>query len=79
MHNLKQRTFTGGGGSIIVKLVSSLPRLERTKKENMLLFVCGEADESKFVKLETSHTVITPRTVSFLCLKNNCSLASLCQ
>ena len=38
-------------------LVSSLTRLDLTKKENMLK--C-EAVESKLVKLETSHTVTLP-------------------
>ena len=33
----------------------------------MLLFVCNEAVESKLVKLETSHTVILPPTLSDLC------------
>ena len=40
--------------------VSSLSRLDLTKEENMLFFVCSEAAESKLVKLETSHTVILP-------------------
>ena len=35
------------------QLVSSLTRLDLTNEENMLLFECDEADESKLVKLET--------------------------
>ena len=31
-----------------------------TNEENMLLFVCSEADESNLVKLETRHTVSDP-------------------
>ena len=38
-----------------------------TNEENMLLFVCSEADESNLVKLETRHTVILPFMVSVLC------------
>ena len=38
--------------------VSSLTRLELTHKENLLLFVCGEAAESK---LETSHAILLPQ------------------
>ena len=60
-----QRTLTIGG-SKTVQLVSSLTGLDLTKKENMLLFVCSDAVESKLVKLETSHTVILPTTVSVL-------------
>ena len=44
-----------------------MARLDLTSKENMLLFECGEADESKLVKLETRRTVILPPTVSGLC------------
>ena len=32
-----------------------------------ILFVCSEAVECKFLKLETSRTVILPPTVSVLC------------
>ena len=39
---------------IIIWLVFSLTRLELTKHENMLLFVCTETTESKPLKLETS-------------------------
>ena len=52
-----QRTLTVGG-SITVLQVSSLTRLDFTKKENLLFFVCSET--------ETSSTVILPPTVSFL-------------
>ena len=45
-------------------MVSSLTRLDLTKKENMLLLECSEAVESKLVKLETNHTVILPPTVN---------------
>ena len=34
----------------------------------MLLFVYGEAVESKLVKLETSLTVILPNAVSIFCI-----------
>ena len=62
-----QRTFIVGG-SITAWLVFSLARLELTKKENMLFFVCSESAESILVKLETSCTVILlPPTVSVLC------------
>ena len=54
------------GVSVTVQLVSSLTRLELTKKENMLLFVCSEAVESILVKLETSRTVILPPMVRVL-------------
>ena len=40
-----------------------------TKEENILFFVCSEAAESKLVKLETSHTVILPLTVSVLWIR----------
>ena len=44
-----------------------LTRQEFTKKENVLLFVCSEAVESKLVKLETSHsTMMLPPKVSVL-------------
>ena len=46
--------------TINVWLVSSLKRQDMIKKENMFLFVCSEAVESKLVKLETSFTVILP-------------------
>ena len=36
--------------------VSSLTRLDLTNKENMLIFGCSEAAESKLAKLETSDT-----------------------
>ena len=48
-----QRTLTIGG-RITVQLVSSLTRLDLTKKENMLLFVLSEAVQSELDKLETS-------------------------
>ena len=38
------------------------------QKENMLLFVCSEAVESKPVKLETSHTVMLPPPMTVLCI-----------
>ena len=44
------------GGRIIVRSVSSLTRLDLTKKENRMLFVCSEAVESKLVNLVTSDT-----------------------
>ena len=47
-----QRTLTVGG-SITVRLVSSLTRMSFTKKENMWLLLSGEAVESKLVKLVT--------------------------
>ena len=37
------------------------------QKENVSLFVCSEAVESKLADLETSHTVILSPTVSVLC------------
>ena len=37
------------GGRFTVRLVSGLTRLDWTKKENMLLFVCSEAVKSKVV------------------------------
>ena len=52
------------GGSITVQLVSSL-----TRPNNMQLFVCSEAVESKLVKLETNRTVILPQMVSVLSLQ----------
>ena len=39
-----------------------------TKQENMLVYVCYKAAKSEPVKLETSHTLILPPTVSDLCL-----------
>ena len=39
------------GGRITVQLVSSLTRLDLTKEENMLFFVCSETAKSKLVKL----------------------------
>ena len=65
-HQVGQKRLTIGG-RITVWLVSSLTRLDLTKNENMLLFVCCEAIESKLVKLETSHTVILFPKLSFLC------------
>ena len=62
---LYQRTLAVGG-RITVWLVSSLSRLDLTKKEKMLLLVFSEANESKLVRLETSCTVILPPTVSVL-------------
>ena len=53
-------------GRIFVWLVSSFTRLEVTNEGKTLLFVCGEAVESKLVKLETSCTVIVPPMVSVL-------------
>ena len=44
-------------------LVSSLKRLDLTKKENMWLIVCSEAVE---FKLKTSRTVILPAMESVL-------------
>ena len=52
---------------ITVHLVSILTISDMTNEENMLLFVCSEADESNLVKLETRHTVILPFMVSVLC------------
>ena len=66
--NSKGREDSPLGGRITVQLVSSLLRLDLTKEENMLFFVCSEAVESKLVKLETSRTVIFPPTVSVLML-----------
>ena len=60
-----------GGGRITVQLVSSLTRLDLNKNENMLLlYLCSEAVESKFVKQETSRHRYsdTSPTVSVLCL-----------
>ena len=63
LHSLKvnermiKRTLNVGG-SITVQLVSRFKRLDLTKQENMLFFVCNEAAESKLVKLETSCSVI---------------------
>ena len=48
----------------MLRLVSSLARLDLTKIEKTRLLVWGEAVESKLVKLETSCTVILPPTVS---------------
>ena len=48
----------------MLRLVSSLTRLDLTKIEKTRLLVWGEAVESKLVKLETSCTVILPPTVS---------------
>ena len=47
-------------GRITGQLVSSLTRLDLTKKGKVLFSTCSEAVESKLVKLETSHTVILP-------------------
>ena len=47
---LVQRTLTVGA-RITVQLVSSLTRLDLTKEENMLFFVCSETAKSKLVKL----------------------------
>ena len=55
-------------GRITGQLVSSLTRLDLTKKGKVLFSTCSEAVESKLVKLETSHTVILPPTVSVLWL-----------
>ena len=50
------------------QLVSSLTRLDLTKKEKLLLFfICSEAVESKLVNLETSRTVMLPLKMSVLC------------
>ena len=63
----RQRTLTVGISIIaVVQLVSGLQDLIWPKKEYLLLFVCSEAAESKFVKLVTSHAVILPPTVSVL-------------
>ena len=67
MSILGQRTLTVDGGRITAQLVSSLTRLDLTKEENLLFFVCREAATFTFVKLETSRTVILPpSTVSVL-------------
>ena len=58
---------THHGGRITVQLISSLTRLDLTKKGNMLFFVHSERAESKLVKLETSRTVTLPPKVSVLC------------
>ena len=50
--DITKRTLTVGG-RITECLVSSLTRLDLTKEETMLLFVCCEAVESKLVKVET--------------------------
>ena len=55
-----QRTLTIAE-RITVWLVNSLTRLDLTYKENVLFFVCIEVAESKFLNLETSHTVIPHR------------------
>ena len=60
----RRRTFTIGW-RITVQLVSSLTRLDLTKKENMLGFVCSETAEVKLVKLETSR----PPMVSVRCTR----------
>ena len=49
---LNQIALTNGG-RINVQLVTTLARLDLTNKENILLFVCNEAVESKLVKIET--------------------------
>ena len=64
--NCKGREDSPVGGHITVQLVSSLLRLDLTKEENMLFFVCSEAVESKLVKLETSRTVILSPIASVL-------------
>ena len=51
---------------MIVRLISSLTRLDLAKEENMLLFVRRESVEFNLVNLETSHTVILPPIVSVL-------------
>ena len=56
---------------ITLQPVSSLTRLDLTKEENMLFFVCSEEAESKLVKLEASHSVILPPTVSVLCFMHS--------
>ena len=66
MHN-KGQTTLAVGGRITVRLVSSLTSLDLTQEENMLLFVCSEADESNLVKLETSHGMILTPTTRVLC------------
>ena len=53
-------------GRMIVRLISSLTRLDLAKEENMLLFVRSESVEFNLVNLETSHTVILPPIVSVL-------------
>ena len=55
---------------ITVWLVLRLTRLDHNKQENMLLFVCSKATESKPVKLETGRTVILP-LINYL---SECSL-----
>ena len=65
VHLKGQRSLTVGG-RITVQLVSGLTRLELTKKENLLIFVCSEAVESILEKLETSCTVILRPTVSVM-------------
>ena len=54
------------GERITVRLVYLQFRLDLTKGESMLFFVCGEVVHSQLVKLETSCTVILPPTVSVL-------------
>ena len=62
-----QRTLAVGG-RITVQLVSSLTRLDLTRKKICyFVFVPSEAVESKLVNLETSHTVILRPTLSVLC------------
>ena len=53
---------------IAQRILSSLKRLNLTKIDNMVLFVCSEAVKSKLVKLETGSTVIFPPTVSVHCM-----------
>ena len=65
---MNQRTLTIRK-NITVCLVCRFTRLDLTKQENMLLFLCSEAVESKLVKLETSRTVSVSPTVSVLCME----------
>ena len=54
-------------GRITLQLVSSLTRLDFTKKENMLfLYLCSDEVKS-LLKLDTIHTVILPPMLCVLC------------
>ena len=55
------------GGRITVRLISSLTRLDLTKKGDMLPLECNSvAGESKLVQFETSHSEIVHSTVGVL-------------
>ena len=64
--NCVQRTFTvmGKNHRTAGLLVN---KIRFDQKQNMWLFVCSEAVESRLAKLETSCTAVPPPTVSGLC------------